>query len=363
MAGKYFIMDINKNIRIKDIAKLAGVSVGTVDRVIHQRGKVSEDAQKKVEEILSQTGYKPNLLARTLGSNKQVRIVALQPDPNQDEYWSLSEAGVQQAVQEWDQYGVEIIPAHFGLYGGSQFSELASEILKNAPDGLLIAPIYYKESQKLFKGLKEANIPFVLFNTNITETSSMCFIGQDLYQSGMVAGELLDRTPTGKKKIAVLHVHVEIENAVHLKAKENGLKDYFTKISDNHYEIISPDFSNPDPEVSEAQFKQLLADEELHGLLVTTSRGTHITAAALEKFGRTDVHLVGYDLLRPNVEYLQKGTINYLINQNPKRQAMLGVSYLANNILFQKEPPHEDLFPLEIITRQNLDSYLRSKIH
>ena len=59
-----------KAIRIKDIAKAAGVSVGTVDRVLHNRGKVSEKAKKKVDADLQKNEYRPNLIARTLVSNK-----------------------------------------------------------------------------------------------------------------------------------------------------------------------------------------------------------------------------------------------------------------------------------------------------
>jgi len=70
-----------KNMRIKDIAKAAGVSVGTVDRVLHNRGKVSEDALKKVMEVLNKNEYKPNLIARMLGSNRSYRIVVLLPNP------------------------------------------------------------------------------------------------------------------------------------------------------------------------------------------------------------------------------------------------------------------------------------------
>ena len=49
------------NIRIVDIAKMAGVSVGTVDRVIHNRGRVSEENRKKVQAILEMVHYQPNL--------------------------------------------------------------------------------------------------------------------------------------------------------------------------------------------------------------------------------------------------------------------------------------------------------------
>ena len=65
------------NIRIVDIAKMAGVSVGTVDRVIHNRGRVSEENKKKVQAILEMVHYQPNLMARSLASKKQYHFVAM----------------------------------------------------------------------------------------------------------------------------------------------------------------------------------------------------------------------------------------------------------------------------------------------
>ena len=59
-----------ERIRIKDIARLADVSVGTVDRVIHSRSGVSEASKKRVEEILKQLDYQPNMYASALASNK-----------------------------------------------------------------------------------------------------------------------------------------------------------------------------------------------------------------------------------------------------------------------------------------------------
>ena len=74
---------MNKGIvRIKDIAEKANVSVGTVDRVIHNRGRVSEEARQKVLQTLQELDYQPNLIARTLGANRSYRIAALIPDPD-----------------------------------------------------------------------------------------------------------------------------------------------------------------------------------------------------------------------------------------------------------------------------------------
>src|SRR5688500_10215353 len=102
-----------KSIRIKDIAQLAGVSVGTDDRVLHNRGRVSEEAQKKVLTALEQIDHKPNLIARTLGANKNYRIAALMPNPDQDPYWATSKSGISQAEAEWLRYGVSVEPYFF----------------------------------------------------------------------------------------------------------------------------------------------------------------------------------------------------------------------------------------------------------
>src|SRR2546421_11755374 len=98
-----------KNIRIKDIAKAAGVSVGTVDRVLHNRGKVSEDALKKVTSILKANEYKPNIIARMLGSNRSYKIAVMLPNPDQDPYWAITRMGIAEAESEWIHYGVQVI--------------------------------------------------------------------------------------------------------------------------------------------------------------------------------------------------------------------------------------------------------------
>ena len=60
---------MRKSIRIKDIALRAGVSIGTVDRVLHKRGEVSEETQQKIQQIIDELDYRPNLLASSLASN------------------------------------------------------------------------------------------------------------------------------------------------------------------------------------------------------------------------------------------------------------------------------------------------------
>lgn len=349
---------MNKNIRIKDIAQLAGVSVGTVDRVLHSRGQVSREAYHKVMEILEKTGYKPNLIARTLGSNKTYFIAALIPDPSQDEYWGMSGQGIKHAVEEWEQYGIRIEPYYFDLYDTASFRAHAERVLSDNPDGVLAAPIFSDEASRFFEECRSREIPFVVFNNNIPEAQPLSFIGQNLHQSGRVAAELLHLNREPPALFAILHIYDDIHRSTHLSEKEQGFKDYFENLNHGSFRVMSRDLNNTHEATLKNELTEVMAHRDLKGILVTTSKGASIVSSMLEKRGKDDIRLVAYDLLKQNLHYLKKGVIDFLINQNVRHQAFTGVGQLANSLLFNKKVPDTCLFPLEIITRQNLESYL-----
>lgn len=86
-----------EKIRIKDIAERAGVSVGTVDRVLHDRPNVSEPARKKVEQALKEMNYQPNMYASALAYNKQYTFYMLLPKHESEAYWEEIEEGHENA--------------------------------------------------------------------------------------------------------------------------------------------------------------------------------------------------------------------------------------------------------------------------
>lgn len=351
-----------KNIRIKDIAKLAGVSKGTVDRVLHKRGRVSEQAHERVMKVLQEIDYKPNLIARTLSSTKNYRIIALLPNPASDEYWAQTIEGIHQAEAEWIHYNVTIERSFFDQYNKESFKRKAADAVQSKPDGIITAPIFYDEAIVFFQGLKNEAIPYVLFNTNIPEVHPLSFIGQDSFRSGKVGAELMYLGQHAGGRLAVLHLDEDLHNSVHLLEKERGFREYFTQRNTLHFDIREVSLRPNEPGFEES-LTELLNDPELKGIFVSTSKGTSTVAAMLEKNRKQNIRLIGYDILDNNLKYLRNGTIDFLINQNPKRQAFLSISHLANHLVFKKDAPDRDLFPLEVITQQNLDSYLNSGIH
>lgn len=311
--------------------------------------------------VLNEIDYKPNLIARTLGANRTYRIAVVIPDPQQDPYWAQSNSGIHQAQAEWATYGIVVEPYLFDLYDKNSFANVAEVIYREKPDGILIAPIFYHESLKFFELCKTSDIPCVLFNTNIKEINPLSFIGQNLYQSGRVAADLIGLGKEEPGILAVLHVHEDLDNSVHLLEKERGFREYFQE--KNHwFEIKTLNLGNPEEKGFIEPLRSILSDQRLKGIFVTTSKSSFIVASFLEQSGRKGVTFVGYDMLEENLHYLRSGVINFLIHQNPRRQASLGISLLANYLVFKKQIPPTNLFPLEIITLYNLESYLNSQV-
>jgi LacI family transcriptional regulator len=347
------------NVTIKDIAIKAGVSTGTVDRVIHNRGRVAPDVQQQVREILKEMSYEPNLIARALGSRKERHIAALIPNPSFDPYWLGPKEGIDKAEAGLKQYGVSIQHYTFNPYNVDSYIDKAKQITRAKPDGIFVSPIFYRDTMPLFKEWQDKKIPFVLFNNQISESGALSYVGQDPYQSGLLAGRLAHYGQTEPCVMLVLHIDEEISNASHLAKKEQGFRDYFKQNNlEDKYPIINVQLNRPEQNGFSDQLASIIESKPTLRCIYVTSSKSYAAAACLEQNRITHIKLVGYDLLPKNVDYLNKGTINFLINQNPKGQGYWGIQQLANHMIFKKVVSGLKYLPLDVITKENVAYYM-----
>ena len=122
-------------VRIVDIARMAGVSVATVDRVIHNRGKVSEENLARINEVLRRVDYRPNLIARSLASGRRYTLCAVMPRFAPGEYWADFEAGIARAEAEAARYNVVVRRVCFDQYDRSSFESLLETLRREEFDG------------------------------------------------------------------------------------------------------------------------------------------------------------------------------------------------------------------------------------
>ncbi|RNL77833.1 LacI family DNA-binding transcriptional regulator [Sinomicrobium pectinilyticum] len=347
---------LKKKYTIADIAFMAGVSKGTVDRVIHKRGKVSKKAHEKITKILKEIDYQPNLVARNLKKNKIYRLLVLIPDPEKDAYWAPCVEGIETAAGEFQAFGVMIETFLFDPSATKSFISKSKEVLKNKPDGVVFVPLFYKEALTFVESCKKNNVTLATFNSYLSADNTRSFIGQDLHRSGRVAGKLMHMLLGNKKQAAVVHMDEAYKNAIHMQEKEKGFRDYFEGLKQG-YDIVTHKVPHKDIKNVRKSVKDFLKDNPgISGIFVTTSKA-YLLAEALPQTGPA-VSVVGYDLIDKNIECLRSGSIDFLIHQNPKQQAYLGVSYLSEYFAFDKKIPDNKLLPIDIITSENYMHYL-----
>jgi len=189
---------------IKEIARKANVSIGTVDRVIHKRGRVSKSTEEKIQRIISDLDYQPNIFARQLKRSRAYVFGIIMPKPDQDcGYWKLPDRGIQKAVEELAAHHVEIRYLFFDREKPDTLQSLRHQINQGEWDGLLIASASTKTAPEWVKKLPD-NCPYILIDSDIEEARPVCRIVQDHFQSGRLAAKLMVLVTSSASRIAVI---------------------------------------------------------------------------------------------------------------------------------------------------------------
>ncbi len=344
-------------IRIKDIARIANVSIGTVDRVIHNRGEVSQATREKIRKLLLEYDYKPDIIASSLALKRLVRLVTLMPNVvNEHAFWRLPQEGINKAMDELVHYDISLESVYFDQFSPDDFVEQIKRIPYEEVDGVLFAPVFQEESVDFLNRCEQAQIPVVLFNSYVEGPSVRSFVGQDAYQSGYVAAKLIDYGIEPGRDVVVINMSARRDHYPHIINRESGFRSYFVKQSNRLNQLIPIDLHGADDQKMKSKLDTIWKQFDIAGLFVTNSR-VYRVAQYLADQGARNVRLVGYDLLPESIEYLKRDYIDFLISQKPEEQAFRGLSTLFNLVVFNREPEEKQLLPIDIITRENLLYY------
>lgn len=355
----------NKNTKppltIKEIARIAGVSPGTVDRVIHGRSEVSADTHDRVMKIIEEFGYQPNLLARSLATKKTYKIAFIRPKHTKSNpYWLQSLEGIKKAVAEFGPFGFKLLNFEFDSTDERSFKEISRQALENSPDGVILVPFFIKESHLFLDECERSDIPYCFLDSCLKDRNYLSFVGQDGFQSGYVAAKLMNYMLTDPAKVLIVNISSSFGNTNMLYQRVQGFRHYFE--SDPKHKRVEifqreiPDSSDP----KQINFdKGIIEELGIQGVYIPNSR-SYIVAQLLEKHHLDNLPVIGYDLIPQNIKLLQSQYIDFLIGQRPQKQAFKVVSTLFEHLVLKKEVTKDNFSPIDIITRENLDYYSKS---
>ncbi|MDF9829679.1 substrate-binding domain-containing protein [Parabacteroides sp. PF5-6] len=348
---------MNKNYRIKDIAEMSGVSTGTVDRILHNRGKVSEEARKKVEKVLKEIDYHPNLIARSLALKKQYHFYTLIPSYETGEYWETFSMGITKAEQELFSYNVEITPLYFNQYDRNSFDRLIQQLVEADCQGVVIATLFKESVLELVQTLDKKEIPYVLIDAYIENTNCVAYYGTNSYDSGYIAGRLLFEQIRPAEDIAIFRFLRRGDlYSTQVQVRESGFRTY---LNENHFEgRIYPVRIHADNQ--EENFKIL--DDFFHDNpnvkagIIFNSRA-HQLGYYFSQHPDLSFKLMGYDVIEENIQYLNSGHITHLIAQRPEVQGFNAVKALFRHLVLHEAVEQINYMPIDILIKENIRYY------
>jgi LacI family transcriptional regulator len=349
----------HRKTRIKDIAIMAGVSIGTVDRVIHNRGEVAESTRLKVQNILRETNYSPNIMAQVLKSKKRFILVSLLPEPtDENSFWKKHPVGMMHSIESLDPFPVTLHQVTFDLQSEEDFQKKTGIVLDLKPDGVLLAPIFKTQSIAFCAHLRKEMIPFVFIDGFIDDTDFLAYIGEDIFQSGRVAGQLIDMVTSEKSDILDVTIAKNSQNVHHLTNRSGGFQSYFRDQCKNRGKRIIINIPDLTADAVKEHLDKAFKENPGIGSIFITGSRLFLIASYLENEGMKSINLIGYDLLDSNVRFLKSGTARFLIGQRPEEQAYKGIKKLFEFLSLRKIPEKIEYLPVDIVTSENVDFFL-----
>lgn len=218
---------------------MAGVSAGTVDRVLHNRGDVSVSSREKVQKVLDEIDYHPNMFAIGLAAKKRYHIVCIIPYYIEHDYWHAVAAGIDRAAQELRPFNVGVSYLYYRHADKSSYKEACAVLREENADAVLVAPNFREETIKLTAYLEEADIPYAFIDFNIEQTHALCYIGQDSKTSGYIAAKILMRSyEKGQELVLFLNNQKNNPAEIQMQRRLEGFMQY---LSEEHKDLIIHD--------------------------------------------------------------------------------------------------------------------------
>lgn len=347
----------NKTATIFDVAKKAGVSRGTVDRVVFGRGRVSQKTRDNVLRAIQELNYSPNANASKLASKKEYQFACLIPAFKKGDYWEAMYNGFLSAAKDYSSYSINLAIHHYDQMDMDSFLSESRRILASRPAGVIMNAVFRDEVIGFARQLEEAGIPYSFVDNKIDELDYTLYYGVDPYKSGALGAHLLTNR-TDVKEIALVRLKRDPRHkADPNRPRRHGFTDY---IEDNYPECrIHTVFIDPENEADtlstlEAFFE---AHPHIRHIAMTNSR-VFLLENYLRRHKDPNRIVVGFDDLEKNLSCLREGLIDCLVTRHISMQSYNALTSFAECIIRNTPPEHKNHFVhMDILTQMNLDNY------
>ncbi len=335
---------------LEDVAREAGVSLATVDRVINRRPGVRERTVARVEAAINKLSYRPDPAAARLARNRSFRFCFVLPTGTNTFMGQLAEQVRQTA--EWlavQRAFVEVL--HVDVFVPD---ELAATLERIGPgyDGIATIALDHPRVRAAIDDVVSQGTVVVTLVSDAPTSSRLHYVGIDNTAAGRTAGSLMGRFLGGRAgKVAVI--------AGSLSLRDHAERHFgFTQVLSTEYPALSvlpAREGRDDSDRTRELTRALLAEHpDLVGVY-TVGAGNRGIGAALEADGRgAEVVWIGHELTPHTRRFLVRGVMAAAINQDAGHEARSAARILLAHCSGEPLMPDQERIRIDIFIRDNL---------
>lgn len=348
-----FMRYVYMAVTIDEIAKLANVSRATVDKVIHNRPGVKKETRERIEVIMAETDYHPNLLGKALVMSKHPTKVGVILTPEYNAFIQVLLLGIQKAQREFSPFGLEVIIKMLTTLEPAELISILTELENMNVSGIAMLPI--DDAHVIAKANQMAanGISILTFNSPLEEIKVFRYVGQNHVKAGAVAAGLMTKLlPNGGKIGIIISSKILSCHPDRLK----GFQDHLKK-KDTGIEIVGVE-ENQDKkeETFKIALSYLNSHPDLDGLYLSGGGVAGIRNALALSSSNNHIHIICHDLVPESEALMKDDIIDFIISQNAKSQGYQIIKQLFDYLIKKQTPssPYYEI-PVGIITKEMIE--------
>jgi LacI family transcriptional regulator len=297
---------------IKDLAKTAGVSLATIDRVLNNRPGVAKKTQEAVNHAVEELGYQRNYAAAALSRNKYLKFLFALPSRGSDFVRQI-----ENSIHEMEASGYGGMSRNDLIYidenNPHEVAMVVGGLSKSNCDGLAIMAIEHPEIRDSITRLKERGVPVISLVSNQVSNGISDFVGIPNFAAGQTAGRLMLRFQTSSSgAIAVVTNTISSNDSLE---RRRGLDSVFSTQS-AHLILPTTEHFNSSGRAQDIVRKLLKARPDLTGIYIMGSEA-RLPLEALSRYARDcNLVVVAHELTNLTKRALEDGRIDALIAQD-----------------------------------------------
>jgi len=336
---------------IREIARIANVSPGTVDRALHGRKGITEETRRRILAIAGSIGYSPDLAARALSTRRAPVLVGVSIPREIRYYFDQLLAGIMSEAGRFDRLGVKVLYSPMERLGQDDVQK-ASELLSRRVDALILTP---GDPQALTPVIDEAEsrgVRVICVDTDAPSSRRSTAVCVNPEVCGRLAAELLASYLPEGSGAAVITGMLEVED--HAK-KTAGFQAMYVGNGGGAVQVIE---AHEDEDEAFQKCFALLSRNPIAGIYVNTVNCLPVCRAIGAAGLAGKVKLITTDLFREMGVFFEKGVIAASIHGRPFAQGEIAVRLALDHLLNGRPLPRERLLMPHVVMRSNLRHFL-----